>query len=177
MPLKYCQKSGADCGYSNLPFDQIWCCDFEFYASDGDPPTPVCMVAKELRSGRVLRLWQDELTSAGEAPFDTGPNTLFIAYYASAEIGCFLALGWPPPERILDLFVEFRAETNGFNTPPCERWPIAKPCPLVDSLSRVVRDPSLAERRFIPVFFKEWFAFLLEGASTFLLVFAAADTE
>ena len=67
MPLKNCQKGLADCGYSNLPFDQIWCCDFEFYASDGDPPTPVCMVAKELRSGRVLRLWQDELTRADEA--------------------------------------------------------------------------------------------------------------
>ena len=117
MLPKNCLKGGADYKHRNLPFDQIWFCDFEFYASDGDLPTPVCMVAKELRSGRVLRLWQDELTSAGEAPFDTGPNTLFIAYYASAEIGCFLALGWPPPDRILDLFAEFRAETNGLQTP------------------------------------------------------------
>jgi hypothetical protein len=38
------------------------------------------------------------------------------AYYASAELGCYSALGWPMPERILDLFTEFRARTNGLDT-------------------------------------------------------------
>jgi DNA polymerase I len=38
---------------------------------------------------------------------------LFVAYYASAELGCFKALGWPMPVRILDLFVEFRCHLNG----------------------------------------------------------------
>ena len=38
---------------------------------------------------------------------------MFVAYFDSAEFGCFLALGWPFPERIVDLFCEFRAETNG----------------------------------------------------------------
>jgi hypothetical protein len=42
-----------------------------------------------------------------------GPDSLFVAYYASAEIGCHLALGWPVPERVLDLFTEFRNLTNG----------------------------------------------------------------
>src|SRR4029453_8258304 len=37
--------------------------------------------------------------------------------YASAELGCFLALGWSIPARILDLFTEFRAATNGLSTP------------------------------------------------------------
>ena len=96
-----------------LPYGQIWCCDFEFHHADGDVPVPVCMVAKELRSGRVIRLWQDELRRSDRPPFDTGPEALFVAYYASAEIACFLALGWRPPERLLDLFTEFRAETNG----------------------------------------------------------------
>ena len=40
-----------------------------------------------------------------------------MAYYASAELGCFLALGWPMPARILDLFAEFRASTNGLSLP------------------------------------------------------------
>ena len=43
-------------------------------------------------------------------------DVLFIAYYASAEIGCHLALGWHAPERVLDLFTEFRAHTNGLGT-------------------------------------------------------------
>jgi hypothetical protein len=36
---------------------------------------------------------------------------------ASAEIGCHLALGWPMPERILDLYAEFRNATNGLKVP------------------------------------------------------------
>ena len=50
-------------------------------------------------------------------PFDTGPDTLFVAFYASAEIGTFLALDWPTPARILDLFAEFRNLTNGLPVP------------------------------------------------------------
>ena len=45
------------------------------------------------------------------------PINLYVAYYASAEIGCHLALDWPMPERILDLYVEFRCQTNGATLP------------------------------------------------------------
>jgi DNA polymerase I len=97
-----------------LPFREIWCVDFEFIAGDGERPQPVRLVAWELRSGRKMRLWQDEF--GAEPPYATGPGSLFVAYYASAEIGCHLALGWSVPERILDLFTEFRASTNGLPT-------------------------------------------------------------
>ena len=50
-------------------------------------------------------------------PFSTGPETLFVAFYSSAELGCFLALGWRKPANILDLFTEFRDRTNGRTTP------------------------------------------------------------
>ena len=50
-------------------------------------------------------------------PYATGPDVLFVAYYASAELGCYRVLGWPMPERILDLFAEFRNRTNGLPTP------------------------------------------------------------
>ena len=42
---------------------------------------------------------------------------MFVAYYASAELGCHLALGWPMPARILDLYAEFRCRTSGVATP------------------------------------------------------------
>ena len=102
---------------NRIPYPEIWCCDFEFYGADGNVPAPVCMVAIELRSGKVVRLWRDDLLQLDGPPFNTGPDSLFVAYYASAEIGCFLALGWRPPERILDLFTEFRTETNGLHVP------------------------------------------------------------
>jgi DNA polymerase I len=89
--------------------------DCEFEIGQGERPVPVCLVAHELRSGRRFRLFQDQL---GEAPpYAAGPDTLFVAYYASAELGCYRVLGWPMPERILDLFCEFRDHTNGLPTP------------------------------------------------------------
>ena len=75
------------------------------------------MVAREMRSGRLIRLWRDELLSLRRPPFDCGPESLFVAYFASAELGCFLALGWPMPTHILDLYAEHRCATNGLPTP------------------------------------------------------------
>lgn len=98
-----------------LPFREVWALDFEFIAEPGALPVPVCMVARELQSGRLLRLWQDELPD--RPPFPVDDRALFVAYYASAEIGCFLSLGWPVPARLLDLYAEFRNETNGIALP------------------------------------------------------------
>ena len=44
-------------------------------------------------------------------------SALFIAYAAVAELSCHLALDWPLPERVLDLYSEFRCLTNGFYLP------------------------------------------------------------
>jgi DNA polymerase-1 len=68
-------------------------------------------VAKELRSGQCWRVWRGEFGTS--PPFPVDEETLFVAYYASAELGCFKALGWPMPARILDLYVEFRQHLNG----------------------------------------------------------------
>ena len=40
-----------------------------------------------------------------------------MAFFASAELGVYQALGWAIPPRILDLYAEFRARTNGLPTP------------------------------------------------------------
>ncbi len=42
---------------------------------------------------------------------------MLVAYFASAEVSCFQALGWPIPKRILDPYAEFRALTNGRKLP------------------------------------------------------------
>jgi DNA polymerase family A len=96
-------------------FREVVAVDFEFTALPDNRPEPVCLVAHELRSGRRFRIWQDQFGPA--PPYATGPDVLFVAYYASAELGCYRVLGWPMPERILDLFTEFRAHTNGLDTP------------------------------------------------------------
>jgi DNA polymerase I len=108
-----------------LPFRYLVAVDFEFEfgghssfedaSRSGERPRPVCMIAKELRSGRTWRIWRGEFGPL--PPFPIGRDALFIAYYASAELGCFRALGWPMPTNILDLFIEFRVRTNGLTTP------------------------------------------------------------
>jgi len=99
--------------WQELPYNEIFTCDFEFYGHDADLKTPVCLVIHELRSGKTYRYWQDQLFTMQKAPFDTGPNSLWVAYYSSAEWGVFRTLGWPIPERICDCFTEFSCETNG----------------------------------------------------------------
>jgi DNA polymerase I len=95
-------------------FREVWAADFEFGASPGERPDVRCLVARELKTGRTVRLWRDQLGPVPPYPTDAG--SLFVAYYASAELGCHLALGWPLPERVLDLYVEFRNRTNGIPT-------------------------------------------------------------
>lgn len=99
--------------YDLNQFLEIWALDFEYGQIPGNVPEVRCMVAKELRSGRTLRLWADQLSKLDAPPFGLGPDTLFIAYFASAEMNCFLALDWPLPYCVLDLYVEFRNMTNG----------------------------------------------------------------
>jgi hypothetical protein len=110
-----------------LPYRSIVAVDFEFefggHASfddasrSGERPRPVCMVARELRTGQEWRMWRNELLASTRAPFPVGPDSIFATYYASAELGCFRALGWPKPANVLDLFIEFRGRTNGLATP------------------------------------------------------------
>jgi hypothetical protein len=96
-------------------FREIVLCDFEFEIGIGERPVPICLVAHEQVSGRRFRLMAEELGTA--PPYATGPDVLLVAFYASAELGCYRALGWTMPERILDLFCEFRDRTNGLPTP------------------------------------------------------------
>jgi hypothetical protein len=97
------------------PFREVVMVDSEFAIVPGERPRPLCLVAHELRSGRRFRLWRGQFGSS--PPYATGSAVLLAAYYASAELGCYRALGWPMPEQVLDLFAEFRDRTNGLPTP------------------------------------------------------------
>ena len=74
------------------------------------------MVAREYYSGQLQRLWLDGVAKPA-CPLPLGENSLYIAYYASAEMGCHLALDWTLPDYLLDLFCEFRCLTNGLSLP------------------------------------------------------------
>ena len=80
--------------------------DFEFRAGAGERQRPVCCVAYELRSRRKHRVWESELLKIKQPPYPVGKDSIFVAYYAPAELGCHLALDWPMPENVYDLFTE-----------------------------------------------------------------------
>ena len=88
--------------------------DTEFIATSGNRPMPVCLVAHELRSGRRFRVWQDQFRPA--PPYARGPDVLFAAFYASAELGCYRVLGWPC-RTASSICSPSSARTNGLDTP------------------------------------------------------------
>src|SRR5512147_3108400 len=74
-------QAAARSGMTDLNhFTSIWILDFEFIATEGDNPDPICMVGYETRSGRLVRLWHNEFTR--QCPLESGPETLYVAFYA-----------------------------------------------------------------------------------------------
>ena len=104
--------------WHQLPFREIWVVDTEFYLGRGtnnggvvgDPITPLCLVALEMRSGRLVRLWQDQLGPF--PPYRLDADALIVGYMLAAEFGVHAALGWGEPACALDAYIEFRHATN-----------------------------------------------------------------
>ena len=103
--------------FKQFGFSQVWELDFEFTAKPGNRPVPLCLVAREWFSGTIIKQFQDELYRHAEPPFTVGSDSLFMAYFASAEMGCFLQLGWSFPRNLIDQYAEYRRLTNGLATP------------------------------------------------------------
>src|SRR6516162_7373812 len=104
--------------WRDLPFHEIWCIDTEFYpgaglanaARHGDAMTPLAIVALEMRSGRLIRLWQDELGRF--PPYRVDNDALVVGYMLAAEFGFHIARGWGEPACALDAYIEFRHHVN-----------------------------------------------------------------
>ena len=95
-------------------YTRVWCVDFEYSHQPGGLPMPLCMVAREIRTQELVRVWLADGPQPCPIPF--GKADLLVAYYASAEVGCFLELGWSIP-AVLDLYAEFRWLTCGETVP------------------------------------------------------------
>lgn len=98
---------------ARLPFRKFYAVDFEYSGSDGEIPSIVCMVVQDLRSGEVRRHWQDDLQKMKTPPFEMGEDIALVCYFAPAEVQSMLALEWDLNVSVIDLFAEFRCQTNG----------------------------------------------------------------
>ena len=97
----------------SLPFRKIYAIDFEYYGDAGEVPKIVCMVVQNVRTGEIYRVWRDELRKMKTPPFETEEDIVILTYFAPAEIQSMLALDWSTNVSVIDLFAEFRCETNG----------------------------------------------------------------
>ena len=68
-------------------FKDIWLVDFEFRQPDGERPEPLCLVAREFRTGQLIRLWKEDMQFLHVPPYSIGKDSLFVAYYASGVRG------------------------------------------------------------------------------------------
>ena len=104
-------------------FSTIVVCDTEYETSGGefnlcpgDLPVPLCLVAyildENLNYVRTIKLWREQLLASKHPPFDIGPNTLFVAYSAQADLTIFEVLGWPFPKHVYDLHTAYLASSN-----------------------------------------------------------------
>ena len=80
--------------WDRFPFENPVAVDFEFdlgghksmeeASRSGERPRPVCMAAKNLRTGQTWRIWRGEF--GRQLPF---PIDVLIAFYGSAELDAF----------------------------------------------------------------------------------------
>jgi hypothetical protein len=95
-------------------FGHVVVCDFEFECPPGALPDVLCMVAhildENLQYVRTIHRWRGEFGST--PPFDIGPDCLFVAYAAWAEMQCFKVLGWQFPQHIFDQHTAYLAASN-----------------------------------------------------------------
>jgi hypothetical protein len=68
------------------------------------------VLGEKLRHVRTVRMWRGDFGTA--PPFDVGPDTLFIAYSAWAEMTCFMVLSWRFPVHIFDQHTAYLAASN-----------------------------------------------------------------
>jgi hypothetical protein len=97
----------------DTPHREVVLVDTEFQHRAGErDQRPICLVAKELYSGKIIELWEDDLRRLTQAPFDVGPDSIIVAFGAFAELATFDSINWPRPHRMLDLHPEFRCQDN-----------------------------------------------------------------
>jgi hypothetical protein len=94
-----------------LPFVEIWAEDSEWIPKRGERPSVLCYGARELRSGRTLRLWRDQLGPT--SPNRADDQALFLSFVFNAEGASRLSLGWQLPAKVIDLSPLFRCVVNG----------------------------------------------------------------
>lgn len=117
-----CQRLLSRLNSLGAGIKNIWVADSEFhsptkgetglYDTEGGLQIPVCFVFLNPITGEEIRQFYLPGKSYPPCPISLGPDTLFVAFSAQAELMTMLRLWRRMPCRILDLEVEWRALQN-----------------------------------------------------------------
>lgn len=80
--------------------------EFQFDKSKTYPVRVVCSVYRDLTTGETFRVWERDQNHWGNRLFDFD-TTLFVCFYATAEVGCFLKTHQGRPPNIFDCWTEY----------------------------------------------------------------------
>jgi hypothetical protein len=94
-------------------YREVWGWDTEFRPDANHRPDLVTLFAKEIRSGRTVRMRLADLLATGRLPFGNEPDTLVESYSAVAELACCLTAGVAMPRNVLCTYAETSALING----------------------------------------------------------------
>ena len=93
-----------------LGFEHVDVLDFEYKQTDGNPPKPVCIVIKDLFTGKTIKEWLVNKKFKYPHPIQ---KTLFVCHWAVAEVSCLIELGIDKPRAVFDTFIEEKKMFNG----------------------------------------------------------------
>ena len=109
----------------------------------------IASIRSRVRPCSLARRWRDgQHEQGGGPPYSVSDDSLFVAYYASAEASCHLALGWTMPAHVLDLFTEFRNATNGLSLPSGAGLLGALTYYGLDAMSAIDKGASMPSRNY-----------------------------
>lgn len=94
-------------------FTAIWLVTVATIRRVGERAEPIALVGQDAKSGDLVEARTPHLQTIRRPPYPTGPDTLVITTDANTLFGLHLALGWPMPERLIDLLLEHRNAING----------------------------------------------------------------
>jgi len=97
-------------------FRSLWVVDSEYATDENSLPIVRCFAGMELRTGKTLTLWADEVGRLSHNPFTHHGPALIFAWSAEAELLSFQEF-WRQPVHVYDLMVAFRMYINGRKLP------------------------------------------------------------
>jgi hypothetical protein len=97
-------------------YRRAWSVDTE-YRSFGNWPQARCLCALDILSGERREVWLADKAKP-PCPFAMTADECFIFFAADADVGLFIALGWPVPRHVIDVRIEFMRIRNGLEPLP-----------------------------------------------------------